>query len=455
MTTMVFKSIFPYTQQVIAEYPVMDDAAINRCIDSAEKAYPIWKALSFDERATILKKVASILKRDRDTLATLITNEMGKVIAEAKGEVEKCAYTCEYYAEHAEQFLKDEPLEAGYTKSLVSYEPIGAVLAIMPWNFPFWQVFRYAAPTLMAGNVTMLKHAPNVCGCAKIIEQIFLEAGAPVGVFQTLIIDTPEVEKLLATKIIQAVTLTGSERAGSSVAALAGKNIKKSLLELGGSDALIVLPDADMKNAATVAMQSRMLNAGQSCIGSKRFIVLKDAMNSFMQQVNEIIKTFKQGNPFDATVTTGPMARLDLVENLHKQLLQSVDAGAQLTYGGEINGANFNPALLLNVQKGMPAFEQETFGPMAVIIEARDEAEAIALANSSEYGLAGSIWTGDIEKGIALARKIASGAVFINSLVKSDPRLPFGGIKKSGYGRELGRHGILEFVNAKTIAAAL
>jgi succinate-semialdehyde dehydrogenase / glutarate-semialdehyde dehydrogenase len=450
---MVFKSIFPYTQEVIAEYPLMDDAAINKCIHTAEKAYPIWKANSFDERATVLKNVAAILIRDRDVLATLITNEMGKVIAEAKGEVEKCAGTCEYYAAHAEQFLKDELLEAGYTKSFVSYEPIGAVLAIMPWNFPFWQVFRYAAPTLMAGNVTMLKHAPNVCGCAKIIEEVFLEAGAPAGVFQTLIIDTPEVEKLLATNIVQAVTLTGSERAGSSVAAIAGKNIKKSLLELGGSDALIVLPDADMKNAATVAMQSRMLNAGQSCIGSKRFIVLKDAMNDFMQEVNEIIKTLKQGDPFDATVTTGPMARLDLVENLHKQLEQSVAAGAQLSYGGEMYQCNFNPALLLNVQQGMPAFDQETFGPMAAIISAKDEAEAIALANNSEYGLAGSVWTADIEKGIAIARKITTGAVFINSLVKSDPRLPFGGIKKSGYGRELSRHGILEFVNAKTIAA--
>jgi succinate-semialdehyde dehydrogenase/glutarate-semialdehyde dehydrogenase len=378
---------------------------------------------------------------------------MGKVIGEAKGEVEKCAYVCEYYAEHAEQFLKDEILEAGYHKSFVSYEPIGAVLAIMPWNFPFWQVFRYAAPTLMTGNVTMLKHAPNVCGCAKIIEQIFLEAGAPAGIFQTLIIDTPEVEKLLEENIIQAVTLTGSERAGSSVAALAGKNIKKSLLELGGSDALIVLPDADMKTAATTALQSRMLNAGQSCIGSKRFIVLKDAMDGFMQQLNEMIKNLKQGNPFDTAVTTGPMARLDLAENLHKQLEQSVASGAQLTYGGEMNGCNFNPALLLNVQQGMDAFEQETFGPMAAVIAAKDEAEAIALANNSEYGLAGSIWTADIEKGIALARKITTGAVFINSLVKSDPRLPFGGIKKSGYGRELGRHGILEFVNAKTIAA--
>ena len=451
---MVFKSIFPYTQETIAEYPLMDDIAVNKSIAAAEEAYAVWKNSSFLQRTTVLKNAAAILKRDRDALATLITNEMGKVIGEAKAEVEKCAYVCEYYAEHAEIFLKDESLEAGYAKSFISYEPIGAVLAIMPWNFPFWQVFRYAAPTLMAGNVTLLKHAPNVCGCAKIIEQIFIEAGAPKGVFQTLIIDTLAVEKLLETNIVQAVTLTGSEKAGSSVAALAGKNIKKSLLELGGSDALIVLPDADMKNAAAVALQSRMLNAGQSCIGSKRFIVLQDAMDSFLHQLNELIKNFKQGNPFDNDVTTGPMARIDLVENLQRQLQQSIKQGAQLQFGGEVNNCNFTPSLLLNVQKGMAAFEQETFGPLAAVITAKDEAEAIALANNSQYGLGGSIWTKDIDKGIALARKINTGAVFINSLVKSDPRLPFGGIKKSGYGRELGRQGILEFVNAKTIAAS-
>jgi succinate-semialdehyde dehydrogenase / glutarate-semialdehyde dehydrogenase len=451
MTT--FKSIFPYTQEVIEEYPLMDNTAINQAIQSAEKAYPVWRLKSFDERATVLKNVAAILNRDRDTLATLITNEMGKVIAEARGEIEKCAGTCEYYAEHAEKFLKDELADAGYTKSFVSFKPIGAVLAIMPWNFPFWQVFRYAAPTLMAGNVTLLKHSPNVCGCAKAIEQLFIEAGAPPGVFQTLIIDTPAVEKLLEQKIVQAVTLTGSEKAGSAVAAIAGKNIKKSVLELGGSDVLIVLPDADMKNAAAVALQSRMQNAGQSCIGAKRFIVLQEAQNAFMQEFFAMTSKLKQGDPFDAAVTTGPMARLDLVENLQKQLMQSVASGAQLAFGGETNGCNFNPAILLNVKPGMPAFEQETFGPMAAITIAKNEGEAIDLANQSDYGLAGSIWTADIEKGMALARKLNTGAVFVNALVKSDPRLPFGGIKKSGYGRELGRHGMLEFVNVKTIAA--
>lgn len=451
---MTFKSINPYTQQLIAEHPLMDNAAINTRLDAATTAFSSWKKTSFEERAAVFTKLAALLITNSEKLGTLITNEMGKVLAEAKGEVEKCATVCEYYATNAATFLRDQPLDGGYYKSFVSYEPIGAVLAIMPWNFPFWQVFRYAAPTLMAGNVTLLKHAPNVCGCAKMIEQLFIEAGAPAGVFQALIIDTPVVEKLLETNIIQAVTLTGSERAGSSVAMLAGKNIKKSLLELGGSDALIVLPDADMKKAATVALQSRMLNAGQSCIGSKRFIVLRSAVDSFMHEVQAILPTFKQGNPFDAATTMGPLARLDLATNLEKQLQHSVGKGALLEFGGAVNGCNFSPSLLLNVSKGMAAFDEETFGPLAAVSIAINEAHAIDLANDSPYGLGGSVWTADIDRGIAIARQIHTGAVFINELVKSDARLPFGGIKKSGYGRELGKQGIHEFVNAKTIVAS-
>lgn len=452
---MIFQSIFPYTQAVIAEHTLMSDNAVENALASAGRAFIIWKQFSFQQRAEILKKVSVILKRDKEILATLITNEMGKVLAESKAEIEKCAYVCEYYAEHAEGFLNDEQHEAGYQKSFVAYEPIGAVLGIMPWNFPFWQVFRYAAPTLMAGNVTLLKHAPNVCGCSKKIEAIFTEAGAPVGVFQSLITDTPVVEKILQHPIVQAVTLTGSEMAGSSVASLAGKYIKKSVMELGGSDALIVLPDADMKKAAATALQSRMQNAGQSCIGAKRFIVVENAMGDFMSEINTLIKNYKQGNPFDASINMGPMARTDLAENLLKQMHQSISAGAVLQTGGEMKGCNFSPTLLLNVKKGMAAFEQETFGPLATIIPAKNEDEAILLANDSAYGLGASIWTNDLDKGVSLARRIESGAVFINSLVKSDPRLPFGGIKKSGYGRELGRRGILEFVNAKSIAVSV
>lgn len=449
----VFKSIFPYTQELQAEYPLIDDARLDHLISLAHQAYGFWKKTSFSERSQMLKNVASILRRDQETLATLITKEMGKIMAESRGEVEKCAVTAEYYAEHAELFLQDEMLVAGYARSFVTYQPIGVVLGIMPWNFPFWQVFRYVAPTLMAGNTTLLKHAPNVCGCALVLEKIFFEAGAPQGVFTSLIIDTPAVEKILASDLVQAVTLTGSERAGSSVASLAGRYIKKSVMELGGSDALILLPDAEMKKAVSVALNSRMLNAGQSCIGSKRFIIVKEALSDFMNEFLIQLKEMKQGDPFDKSNNMGPMARPDLVRSLEKQLEKSVSLGAKLEFGGEVNGCNFKPALLLDVKEGMPAFDEETFGPLAAIIVANDEAEAIQFANDSRYGLGGSVWTKDIEKGIAIAKKMETGAVFINALVKSDPRLPFGGIKKSGYGRELGRHGILEFVNAKTIAA--
>ncbi len=453
--TKIFRSIFPFNQEVVAEYPLMDSGAINLALEKAATAYPHWSQQDYGIRADIINRVAAILRRDRDKLASLISREMGKVLTEAKGEIEKCAWVCEYYAENAEAFLRDEAIEAGFYQSFVSYHSIGAVLAIMPWNFPFWQVFRFAAPTLMAGNVGLLKHAPNVTGCSLAIEQIFLEAGAPEGVFQSLVIDVPEVEKLIASNIVQAVTLTGSERAGTSVAMLAGKYIKKSLLELGGSDALIVLADADVEKAATVAIQSRMLNAGQSCIASKRFIVELAIKDEFIYQLQLQLKKLKQGDPFADGITTGPMARIDLAQELEKQMNRSIRAGALLQLGGSVEQANFEPSLLLNVQPGMATFEEEAFGPLASVIQVANETEAIKVANQSSYGLGGSIWTRDIEKGVALGRQVNSGAVFVNSLVKSDPRLPFGGIKKSGYGRELGRQGILEFVNAKTIAAEL
>ncbi|HEY4968103.1 MAG TPA: NAD-dependent succinate-semialdehyde dehydrogenase [Puia sp.] len=453
MSKMVFKSIDPYTQKLLAEYPIMEDDQLEKVINMAAQAFRKWKYFSFRQRAVVLQQVATILRRDLETLSTLISREMGKVIGEARGEVEKCAVTAEYYANHSSDFLMDETLDAGFNKSFVTYQPIGVVLGIMPWNFPFWQVFRYVSPTLMAGNTTLLKHAPNVCGCAIALEKIFLEAGAPEGVFACVIIDTPSVEKILSSDTVQGVTLTGSEKAGSSVASLAGRYIKKSVMELGGSDALILLPDADMQTAVSVALQSRMLNAGQSCIGAKRFIVLHEAMPEFVQEFLMQLKTLKQGDPFDKNNTTGPMARPDLVDSLNKQLVNSVKMGAKLEFGGEVNGCNFKPALLLNVRKGMPAFEEETFGPMAAVITAKNETDAIRLANDSRYGLAGSVWTKDVDKGIAIARQMDTGAVFINTLVKSDPRLPFGGVKKSGYGRELGRHGIFEFVNVKTIVA--
>jgi succinate-semialdehyde dehydrogenase/glutarate-semialdehyde dehydrogenase len=438
---------------LLAEYPLMDDSQLEQIITRAHNAFASWKITSFSERSSVLNRVAWLLRRDQEALATLITHEMGKIIAEARGEVEKCAHTAEFYAENSEDFLQDEILTAGYSRSFITHQPVGIVLGIMPWNFPFWQVFRFVVPTLMAGNTCLLKHAPNVCGCAQSLEKIFLEAGAPRGVFTSLIIDTSAVEKIINSDFVQAVTLTGSEQAGSSVASIAGHNIKKSVMELGGSDALILLPDADFKTAVSVALNSRMLNAGQSCIGAKRFIILKDAEQDFMQEFLDQLKTLKQGDPFDKNTNIGPMARLDLVSKLEKQMNDSIFKGAKLEYGGDVRGCNFNPALLSNVKEGMTAFEEETFGPLAAVIIATNEKEAIRLANSSKYGLAGSIWTKDIEKGIALAKQMETGAVFINALVKSDPHLPFGGIKKSGYGRELGRLGILEFVNAKTIVA--
>jgi succinate-semialdehyde dehydrogenase/glutarate-semialdehyde dehydrogenase len=440
---------------MIGEYPLMNQSEIDASLTQAEKAYKHWSSITYNERAEMLNKAAAILRRDKQRLGILITSEMGKVIAEAVGEVEKCAWVCEYYAEHAASFLQDEPIEAGYHKSFISYQPIGAVLAIMPWNFPFWQVFRFAAPTLMAGNVGLLKHARNVTGCALAIEKIFTEAGAPIGVFKTLIVDNLPIERIIAADIVQAVTLTGSEAAGMSVASLAGKYIKKSLLELGGSDALIVLADADIEKAAKVAIQSRMQNAGQSCIASKRFLVVKEAYNDFVHQLHIQTQLLKQGDPFNDDITTGPMARPDLAVELTEQMNRSIASGAVLDIGGSSFGCNFMPSILLNVKPGMATFEEEVFGPLASVIAVTDESEAIALANSSRFGLGGSIWSKDIEKAVAIARKITSGAVFINSLVKSDPRIPFGGIRKSGYGRELGRQGILEFVNTKVITVDL
>lgn len=451
MATDVFKSIYPYTQEVIAEYPLMDDATIDGCLIKSEAAFKQWRKTSFNHRSDLMLRLADVLLQNSSTYATLITREMGKVLKEAKAEVEKCAACCRYYAEHAEAFLKDVPQPSDAANSYVIYQPIGAILAIMPWNFPFWQVFRFAAPYIMAGNVALLKHAPNVCGTALAIEQAFTEAGFPAGVFQTLIMDVDKTEAIINHDIVQGVTLTGSELAGSKVATLAGKAIKKTVLELGGSDVVIVLEDADIQKAAKVAVQSRMQNAGQSCIAAKRFITVGNATGDFTEAVRREIAALKQGDPFDETITTGPVARIDLAEKLQQQMQASISNGAQLLLGGERDGCNFNPALLVNVQKGMATFDEEAFGPLASIIAAKDEQHAIDLTNDHRYGLGGAIWSRDIEKAQALGKEIESGAVFINAMVKSDPRYPFGGIKKSGYGRELSHFGIHEFMNAKTI----
>ena len=451
---MKFQSINPYTNEVLEEFETFDDQTIHIALSKAEHAFMQWRKTSFAHRADHLKKAASILRKEQAKFARTITLEMGKAIREAKAEVTKCAWVCDYFAENGEEFLKEDVIASDAQKSYVTYEPIGAILAIMPWNFPFWQVFRFAAPSLMAGNVGLLKHAPNVSRCALQIEEIFREAGFPEGVFQTLIVDVDKVEGIIEHPFVQAATLTGSERAGSSVAALAGKNIKKTVMELGGSDPFIVLSDADLENTAKVAVESRMLNAGQSCIAAKRFIVADPVREAFVEKVREHILQLQTGDPLEASTTTGPLARIDLAENIARQVQQSVEKGADLVLGGEQEGTRFQPALLLSVKPGMPAFDEETFGPAMTIIHAKNEAEAIELANHTRYGLGASIWTTDTDRGNAIAKEIFAGGVFINSLVKSDPRLPFGGVKKSGYGRELSYLGIKEFVNAKTVYIA-
>ena len=448
---MVFKSINPFTQLIIAEHEVLTNAQLNQKLQLSERAFKNWRQTTFEQRADMMKKLANILRENKAALGLLITNEMGKVLSESISEVEKSAGNCDFYAENAEKMLKDEYYDTPF-KSMSIYDPMGAVFAIMPWNYPFWQVLRYAAPAIMAGNVTLLKHAPNVIGCAKAIENAFLEAGFPNGIFQQITIDIPQVESVIASDIVHGVTLTGSELAGSSVASLAGKHIKKSVMELGGSDAFIVLNDANLEKAATVATQSRMLNAGQACICAKRFIVTEKVADEFTSLFTQKIKLLQQGNPLQEGINMGPLARLDLAEKLANQLDKSLQQGAKLIVGGEWENCNFQPTLIDFVDSNNIAFQEETFGPLATIIRAKDENDAIIIANNHRYGLASAIWTEDRENAYRLARKIEAGNVFVNSLVRSDYTVLFGGIKKSGYGRELGTIGSIEFMNMKSLS---
>jgi succinate-semialdehyde dehydrogenase/glutarate-semialdehyde dehydrogenase len=447
---MIFKSINPFSQEVIAEHEVLTNSQLNQKLQLSESAFKIWKNTSFQERADKMRKLANILRENKEKLGLLITNEMGKIISESIAEVEKSAANCDFYSEHAVEMLKDEYYDTPF-KSMSVYDPMGAVFAIMPWNYPFWQVLRYAAPAIMAGNVTLLKHAPNVIGCAKAIENAFLEAGFPEGVFQEIIIDIPQVESVIASNSVCGITLTGSEMAGSSVAALAGKHIKKSVMELGGSDAFIVLNDADLEKAATVATQSRMLNAGQACICAKRFIVTEKVADEFAALFTQKVQLLQQGNPLQNGIQMGPLARLDLAEKLEGQLVKSLQQGAKLLVGGERENCNFQPTLIDFVDSNNVAFQEETFGPLATIIRAKDTNDAVSIANNHRYGLAAAIWSEDRENAYKLSRQIEAGNVFVNSLVRSDSRVPFGGIKKSGYGRELGAIGIKEFMNMKSL----
>lgn len=444
-------SVNPYTSQVIKKFSPHSDKEIHEKIELADKTFYSWRETSFEQRAGLVKQLGAKLLTNKKKYAELITLEMGKLLKESEVEIEKCAKACTFYAENAAGFLADEIIQTDAQKSLIVYQPIGIVLGVMPWNFPFWQVIRYAVPTLMAGNVCLLKHASNVPQCALEIEKLFQEAGFPPGCFQTLFVESNGVLPVVENDKIKAVTLTGSEPAGSSVASVAGKLIKKSVLELGGSDPFIVLDDADLEKTVATAIKSRMINTGQSCIAAKRFIVTEKISRQFIEQVKQKILTLKAGDPMDNNNDMGPMSRADLAVQLKKQLDSSVAKGAELLCGGTHKDALFQPTLLINVKPGMPAFDEEIFGPVFCVIIAKDENEAVTLANQSRFGLGGSVWTQNRERGLAIARKVESGSVYVNTLMKSDQRMPFGGTKKSGYGRELSKEGIREFVNVKSI----
>jgi len=444
----------PATGAALDTYTLHTDDEVIDIINQADDVYQDFRRTSFEHRSKLMQKAADLLEERKSSLAETMTLEMGKTLNSAIGEVEKCAWVCRYYADHAESFLADEMVDTDASKSMIAYRPIGIVLAVMPWNYPLWQVFRFAAPALMAGNVGLLKHASNVPQSALNIQQIFQDAGFPKYAFSTLLISSDKVESILQNKKVKAATLTGSGPAGSAVASQSGEHIKKTVLELGGSDAYIVLEDADLDHAATQCRQSRLLNAGQSCIGAKRFIVVEDVYDSFLDKFTAEMEEAQMGDPMQ-DVDLGPMARKDLRDEVHGQVVDSVSAGAELILGGHIpegDGAYYPPTILTNVKPGMPAYDEEIFGPVASVIKVKDEKEAIRVANDTDFGLGSCIFTQDLERGERIAKEeIEAGSCFVNQFVKSDPRLPFGGIKTSGYGRELSYYGIREFVNVKTI----
>ena len=447
------QAINPATEELIQDYPSHTGPDVHRLLAESMHAWREWRSTDFRIRASLMTKAASLLRERRDTLSRLITLEMGKPILQSESEIQKCADTCDHFAAHAAEYLQAVDISSDALHSYVRCDPIGGVLAIMPWNFPFWQVFRFAAPTLMAGNVGILKHAPNVPGCSLAIEAIFNDAGFPRGVFTSLLVENDAVQPIIDHPAIAAVTLTGSGRAGSAVASQAGRALKKTVLELGGSDAFIVLPDFDSRDAARGAVQARTVNSGQSCIAAKRFIVIGDP-EPFTVEMVTAMRELVVGDPLDRNVTIGPLARLDLLESLDSQVRRSIEAGSRLRSGGkrlERKGFFYEPTVLDQVMPSHAAFDEETFGPVAAVIAARDVDHAIELANQSSFGLGSSIWTYDTAIAEKMAERLESGSVFINGAVKSDSRLPFGGIKQSGYGRELSREGIREFVNIKTV----
>jgi len=448
------ESVNPATGETIKNYEEMTPQQAAAAVVESHEAWKTWRKTSFAERATPMKKAAAILRERKQAFATLMALEMGKPLKQGIAEVEKCALGCEYYADHAEAHLASEIIKTDASKSYVAFDPLGVVLAVMPWNFPFWQVFRFAAPALMAGNTGVLKHASNVPGCALAIEEIFTQAGFPKGVFRTLLIGSTQVKAVIEHPRVRAVTLTGSTPAGKAVAAQAGAVIKKTVLELGGSDAYIVLEDADLDLAVSTCTTSRLINSGQSCVNAKRFVIVEPLVAAFTERLVASMRAKKMGDPLAEGTDIGPQARRDLRDDLHTQVLDSIAKGATLLLGGEVppgEGSFYPPTVLTDVKPGMPAYDEELFGPVAAIIAARDEADAVRIANDSVFGLGAAVFTKDLARGERIARELEAGCTFINALVASDPRLPFGGIKEAGYGRELGSYGIREFMNVKTV----
>ena len=454
-TPNMLASVEPTTGETIQEYLEMTGETVNKIIEQVDTTFHHWRKTDFATRAGFMRQAAQILRDNGAEYARLMAHEMGKPVKEGRSEAEKCAWVCDYYADNAERFLQPEMVETEASKSFVTFQPLGLVLAIMPWNFPFWQVFRFAAPALMAGNVGILKHASNVSGCALAIEDIFGRAGFPDNAFRSLLVNSNQIGAIIEHPRVKAVTLTGSTAAGKAVGQKAGSLIKKSVLELGGSDPYLILADADLDSTVETCVASRLINSGQSCIAAKRFVVVEPIRKRFEQRFVEQMRAITMGNPLNEETDIGPLARHDLRDDLHRQVQQSIAQGAACLLGGNIplgQGAFYPPTVLTDVRKGMPAYDEELFGPVAAIIPVKDETEAINVANDSVFGLGAAVFTGDVAKGERIAaEELEAGCCFVNAFVKSDPRLPFGGVKESGYGRELSHYGIKEFVNIKTV----
>ena len=454
---MTAEIINPATGKVTYRHELLSAEGVEQRLAAAAAAFPAWSARTLDERGSVLRAIAAQLRQRKGDIQQAMTTEMGKLKTEALAEIEKCAEACEFYADHTADYLKPQPIQTEARSSYVRYEPIGCVFAVMPWNFPIWQVFRFLAPAFMAGNVALLKHASNVPQCADLILAVCRDGGLPAGVFDVLHIDNDQAAEVLRDKRVKAVTLTGSERAGRSIAANAGDQLKKCVMELGGSDAFVVLADADLDLAVAAAVKSRFDNSGQTCIAAKRFVVVDAIADAFVQKFVAAAAERVYGDPQDEATTLAPMARADLRDELHTQVRDSVAKGAKVLLGGEpVAGshAGYPATILDNVQPGMPAYDEELFGPAAAILRVADEAEALRVANDTTFGLGGSVWTTDPARGEAIAQQLECGAAFVNSIVKSDVRLPFGGSKRSGFGRELADHGIHEFMNIKTVYVA-